>query len=373
MHQITQKIKKAGHDPAYALSLILRRVLDWARGRLLPGSGSALYPLALFCYPTFACHFRCAFCWLWGEEGHGHKSPAAQMTLAQFEALLRGLPWMTREIVFLGGEPTLWPFFWDAVAAAKRHRRRVTCVTNGRFAFPASPGDVLQLDGLNVVIDGPRALHDRIRGEGSFDACIELLRKVEAVKQNHRVPYPGLSVTFTITPENALTLRDFLWELESYGLDLSAVRFQHVEFVRRQDVEALARLEASPKPAASFWQSFLQSPHPDLDPAALHAEIESVRRRENRHPVSFHPDFSREELEAYYRCEVPFRRCAVIHQKVRVMPDGEVWLCPGLSIGNVSDKQLRALWNGDAPRRVRKWIGGGNSFPVCHRCSGNYG
>lgn len=371
MHGITQKIKKAAKDPTYAFCLILRKMLDSARARLAGGAGSALPPLSVFCYPTFACHFRCAFCWLWGEEGHGHRSPAAHMPPDRFEALLSGLPWMTREIVLLGGEPTLWPFFWEAVAAAKRRRRRVTCVTNGRFALPASPGDVLQLDGLNVVIDGPRALHDRIRGEGSFDACIGLLRQVEAIKQDHRALYPELSVTFTITPENALTLRDFLWELESYGLGLCAVRFQHVEFVRRQDVEALARLEASPKPAASFWQSFLQSPR--LDPAALHAEIESVKKRKNRHPVSFHPDFDRGALEAYYRCETPFRGCAVIHHKARVMPDGQIWLCPGLSVGNISGQGLGGLWNGKTPQRVREWIGAGNSFPVCHRCSGNYG
>lgn len=85
-----------------------------------------------------------------------------------------------KNLIFLGGEPTLHP----ELSAAIRHARllgfgSITVDTNGYlFHDILSKVDSSEVDTFSFSLDGAsRQTNDRIRGEGSFDTCIAGIRK----------------------------------------------------------------------------------------------------------------------------------------------------------------------------------------------------
>jgi radical SAM protein with 4Fe4S-binding SPASM domain len=92
------------------------------------------------------------------------------------------LPESVREVMISGGEPTVWPHL--ALLAGRLVKRgfRVSLQTNGTH-----PETVVQMMDIgvthfNLSVDGPRAVHDRIRGDGVFDKAIECIHSIRARK-----------------------------------------------------------------------------------------------------------------------------------------------------------------------------------------------
>jgi MoaA/NifB/PqqE/SkfB family radical SAM enzyme len=102
----------------------------------------------------------------------------------------------TELVTLSGGEPTLRKD-WDLVARTLVERGvRVNLVTNGVFRDRTTALDVARrarlagLCNVAVSIDGPRAIHDAVRGPGTFDAAFETVEAFHA---------EGLPVTLMTT------------------------------------------------------------------------------------------------------------------------------------------------------------------------------
>lgn len=101
-------------------------------------------------------------------------------------------------LILLGGEPSLHPDLYLAIKEANRlGYASVTIDTNGFLFF-----DILskitpdELDFISFSIDGPtEEINDRIRGKGSFNACISGLEKAKQKGFN-------TSVIYTVSMDN---------------------------------------------------------------------------------------------------------------------------------------------------------------------------
>lgn len=102
------------------------------------------------------------------------------------------------EVYIGGGEPMLRPDFVELLKHAVSCGLSVTTSTNGSFVSPETVAGIPNSVFIQVSIDGPKPVHDGIRGSGSFDSAmrsVEILRKFEhkvsiatvANKLNHRV------------------------------------------------------------------------------------------------------------------------------------------------------------------------------------------
>ena len=92
--------------------------------------------------------------------------------------------WNTTEITFLGGEPTMYPKFREAVELAQKAKYRTRVVANGHtsyakfvdeFSGQTAPLVCFSIDGSGEPV------HDGIRGKGSFKVLrhnIERSRKL---------------------------------------------------------------------------------------------------------------------------------------------------------------------------------------------------
>lgn len=123
------------------------------------------------------CNLNCRHCYI-NREQHGENT----LPLSTIEAWLGAFAEKSNiaNVIFLGGEPTIHPDLSFAIKKAKNMGyNSITVDTNG-YLFndilsKVSPDDV---DYFSFSLDGAtRKTNNMIRGEGSYDKCIEGIRK----------------------------------------------------------------------------------------------------------------------------------------------------------------------------------------------------
>ena len=131
----------------------------------------------LFFHILTRCNLKCRHCYI-NPAQHGKNTLPLPTIKVWLEAFANNSN--SQNLIFLGGEPTLHP----ELAAAVTHAHRlgfgsITIDTNG-YLF----GDILtkvtpaEVDYFSFSLDGAtRETNDRIRGNGSYDTCLEGLRR----------------------------------------------------------------------------------------------------------------------------------------------------------------------------------------------------
>ena len=145
------------------------------------------------------CNLNCRHCYI-NPAQHGHNTLPLETIQRWLEALSQNSS--TKNIIFLGGEPTLHP----DLPAVIRHARQlgfgsITVDTNG-YLFHDILGkvDSSEVDTFSFSLDGAtRQTNDQIRGEGSFETCLSGIR--QAVSKGFNT-----SLIYTISRSNIAEL-----------------------------------------------------------------------------------------------------------------------------------------------------------------------
>lgn len=135
-------------------------------------TGLGRTPLFVSWNVTFRCNLRCGYCG--ASDAPRRESTTAEIQTGLDELRRLGGRWVT----FGGGEPLLRPDLGELIAYAKARGFQVFVSTNGHFV-PDHLDALRQVDNLNFSLDGPRAVHDAVRGAGAFD---DTLRATEAAR-----------------------------------------------------------------------------------------------------------------------------------------------------------------------------------------------
>ena len=137
---------------------------------------------------TLACDLRCGHC--------GSRAGVArdnEMTTEECLAVVADLAALGCEVITLsGGEPTLHPG-WREIAKATRAAGMIpNIVTNGVHCTPEMARDMKDcgLSNAAVSLDGPPAVHEQIRGHGTFAKTCTAVALIQEV---------GLPVTMMTT------------------------------------------------------------------------------------------------------------------------------------------------------------------------------
>ena len=149
----------------------------------------------MFFHVLTRCNLRCRHCYI-NPEQHGRKRlplDRIERWLAVFASRSPGA-----NLVLLGGEPTLHPDLPRVVHCARRLGfASITIDTNG-YLFndildKVSPPDI---DVFSFSLDGATAAtNDRIRGKGSYEVCVNGIRRARA--RGFRT-----SLIFTVSRDN---------------------------------------------------------------------------------------------------------------------------------------------------------------------------
>lgn len=269
----------------------LRNKLAMARSVLRYQVDHKPAPVAVAWLVTGRCTSDCAYCrWKDLRSSPELDTPAALELIEQMRTS------RVRLLSFTGGEPLLREDIGLLVDAVKRGG--MVCKLNSNGALVTRRLDALRkLDLLQISLDGPPELQDRLRGAGSAE------RAAQAVRAAREAGIPVQLVT-CITRDNVRRLDEVL----EHAADLGA----------RMHIQPLA---------GGPWSSNVEASAPDL------LELTSALQRllqlkESRSPLARSLGTSRAELLYYLEvCRGSLRGCHCALVTATMLPDGGLMFC----------------------------------------------
>ncbi|MBN1867737.1 radical SAM protein [Candidatus Sumerlaeota bacterium] len=260
------------------------------------------------------CNLRCRVCAIWRNRDSTTIDPD----------LYRRLPSSLKKVTLTGGEPLL-----DAQLESRIRVIHETCpsasivlITNGSLPAPTEESirKVRPLGmriGVRVSIDGPREIHDRLRGrEGAYDLAVDTLRRVQAAGIH------DLGISYTVQPENIGTAH------------------QVAALARELGVEFICNVVQN--------SDLYYGTHDNrISPEEVAGDLERIRDFQLRSPrwkEWFRAYFTQGLAQYHQTGRTPFA-CLAGHSFFYLHHDGGVYPCNILDecLGNIRDETVQAI------------------------------
>lgn len=366
-------------QPLYAIRVAERRARAYFS--YYAGEGKASFPEAITLFLTHRCNLRCKMCGQWGESGITKRMSTEyikqELTFEELKSLIDGVSCFRPNMTLFGGEPLLYPDCIDLIKYIKKKRMHCIMITNGSLLKNFARSIVSSsLDELNISLDGPRDLHDEIRGiPGIYDRIKEGIKDVNRIKRERGLKRPLINLQCTITKYNYMRLEQLLTVAEDVGAD--SMTFHNLIFLGKGLIEKQRLYDKSLTFSSAEWEGFAFEP--EIEPELLYSKMEQIMAKSYRFAVDFYPNFSRRGLEEYYKnssyMPSEYRaRCLSPWITAYIFPDGEIRPCLNFdySYGNIRERRFAEIWNGENATKYRKALKKNNIFPVCVRCTELY-
>jgi MoaA/NifB/PqqE/SkfB family radical SAM enzyme len=252
----------------------------------------------LFFHILTKCNLKCRHCYI-NPAQHGKDTLPLATIKAWLEAFAPDSG--SKNLIFLGGEPTLHP----DLPAAVQHARRlgfgsITIDTNG-FLFHDILSKVTpeEVDYFSFSLDGAtRETNDRIRGNGSYAACLDGIRR--AIDRGF-----ATSLIYTVSSANIQELAMMPDLLDKLGVDRF---FIQVIGLRGKSAPAqnASDIHKSPQVSRSQW----------LDTVSRAAQMIADRGIIVTYP------------KVFLGPEEKFECAGIVADNYFVFPNGRVYRCP---------------------------------------------
>jgi MoaA/NifB/PqqE/SkfB family radical SAM enzyme len=376
---IRRIIVKASQQPTYALRAARMRLLSSLSYRLFNGRSAPPETISLLL--TYQCNLRCKMCGQWGERGSlKDLSPTetkVHIEIPLIERLIEEVKGFHPTITLFGGEPLLHSQWEEIVKRIKGAGLRCNMISNGILLKKRAEEAVrLGLDEIIFSLDGPAQVHDEIRGKkGVFNRALEGFQHLQEVKKKYGKQRPRVNVNTVIWEENYTMLGDIVEQAARF--EAETITFHHLIFVDQGTFEETERIsQAALNFSSPDWAGFMQDELPRIDPGIIIMQKRFIEQGKNAIPAFFYPNFTDEEIRAYYTTFrfLPSsykRRCLSPWMVAYVLPDGSVKPCLSLGyvMGNLRKASFKDIWNGERAVRFRRQLKERGYFPVCPRCT----
>jgi MoaA/NifB/PqqE/SkfB family radical SAM enzyme len=327
-------------------------------------NGSLPAPELVTVMVTDICNLRCRMCQFAHSDLPGFQlNRKGMMNPFIFQKLMVELP--GRPVVALtGGEPLLHPQINEIIRYARRHDRLVSLTTNGWFlAQRAAQLCEAGLPLLVVSVDGPREIHNCIRGRRSFERLQEGILSIMQMPKR-----PLVFISMAISNHNYAHLPAF-YEM-AVGLGIDGLNINHLWMQTTSMV-------------ADFNQRFnclftADKVHWDANPEEVDIRfladtLETLRERNRtsgRLMVET-PFLSRAQIGTWYQEPERFVKWAAARcawNRMKVWPDGSVKPCRGWTAGNIATQHTWDIWAGSYFEALRSELNRHGALPICTRC-----
>jgi radical SAM protein with 4Fe4S-binding SPASM domain len=292
---------------------------------MIAGSAIQTFEFFLQWHLTERCNLRCRHCYQGGnvpsemtpEEVKREIDGATEMFQAwESEHDVTVVP----SVHFTGGEPFLYDGLWDVVSFARERRYGVAIMTNGCLvsAEDAGKASLLGISDIQVSLEGPEALHDSIRGTGSFGAMAKGVKHL--TKAGNRV-----NANVTLSRLNADLIEETVEVAQQIGCH--GIGFSRVVPCGRG--EAFLDSLLSPHEIKNAYQKIM----------SLNSSTHEVNVGDPLVGTLMADDTSPEN-------DLPLSGCSAGFSGLTITSDGSVMPCRriGLVAGNLKSDSLRAIW-----------------------------
>lgn len=273
------------------------------------------------------------------------------MTLSDWQSLALELKQACENlphIMLWGGEPLMCPFFEELVVFLKKQGFTLGLVTNGVLLDKHIELCKSAFKTIYVSIDGPRHIHDSIRGKGVFDKVSSNLRAL-AVSNVHIVAMSVLS------PDLLPEITEFPEMVARMGADELYLQ----DYIQLSENEAEAYrmwMKKSFGINAKEIDSWINEMPRDYEERKKIA-ISAVKKREYSIPVSYIRHNNHERL-----CRSPYKH-------IHISWNGNVMYCTDFydfSAGNVKNEKIIDIFNNHVSEKFRSEL---KENPTCSHCS----
>ena len=290
---------------------------------------------------TNRCNSFCRMC----DIPKGEKE---ELSASQWKEVIKDAGSMgASTVVFSGGEPLLRKDIFELISFV-RNNRMVACVTsNGSLISEAVAANLLSsgVGVVNISIEGPKKIHDYLRGEGSLEKALLALKNLR--KKNIET-----TIATMVSRDNYKYLGDIVRFAEEYGV--TTIKFQPFSSIFIKDKSREAEFFVSKR-----------------EKRALDSIIKEVISHCDRRGIATNPVAYLGKISSYLNRSFYSHNgsCGALRSSCPINPDGEIFPCWILSgrdsvVGNVKEKRLSELWDSKKHDSIRKKIEG-NGCPGC--------
>lgn len=292
--------------------------------------------------PTTRCNLQCKNCRSLVKETDGLFEEGRDMTMEEFEILLKKLPFIQRYELAGLGEPFLNPHIFEIIAKLNRRGKETAINTNGTILDEETRVNIIEsgLSKLCLSIDGAKAdTFDELREGAHLPEIVANIRKLTELKTEMRSTTPLLLFNVVASRDNQDELTEILYLAHSLGVPVVRINNLYAPFpemVKRKIADSHAE--------------------------KLITELRELAR----------------ELGIELRTFKDGRGCVKHVRGFCLTVDGNVTPCffayyPGrLQFGNLFESKFTAIWNSPPYKEVRatKVISKDAKIPQCCRqCS----
>ena len=345
------------------------------------GDGSAYPPLKIYLVVNTVCNANCRMCDVNKKNVDSDFARIMQLDGGKTEVPIERLRRLSGEftlfkpiISVMGTEPLLYS---NIVEAAELFTRAGSpfCLTTNGILLPKYAGALVDAGAEQILIslDGPRAVHDAIRGvKGIFDRAEESAHLIAEAKKRRGTTKPYLDLNFTLSNDNMEHITEFGEAVRDWGV--RSVHFNHTNFVTPD--MAAAHNAAAPELSMSPESCTYFDPY-KMDAGVIHTQIQDLKKifGPRLHLI---PDLDRAGINTLYHEHHRFvtqKRCILPWGAVTILADGSLiptTRCFRLDCGNVADRPFMQEWNGEKMRRFRRMLKRDGAYPACARCCAIY-
>jgi Fe-coproporphyrin III synthase len=250
--------------------------------------------------------------------------------------------------------------------------------TNG-VMLPKRSKEIIdsKIDIVRVSIDGPRHVHDYLRGvKGVFDKAISGLQEIIKLKRKYNLEKPVLGISYCVSGINYHEIVNFMDQLHEMGvLDHVYVAFGFLRFITQAEADAFNEL-------TSGLTFMTESSKADtgIEDINIDVLIKEIERLYDKYPPDqyhyyFNPSqFSKQDIYKWFKtdeflrpesvCHVPWSHCQILYNG-DVVVNGR---CCSPSFGNIYNQSFPEIWNSDIAKSFRRTLVENRNFAVCNRC-----
>ena len=331
---------------------------------------------------SILCNLRCNFCWWWGEKGiafdlvkNKDSLVSQELTTQQIFNVVDQVSKDRPSFYLSGGEPFIRRDTVDIIEYITGKGMSVITNNNGTLLTEEKLERLAKIKNLtiNFSIDGPKDVHDGVRGNGMFEKTTSTIKRLLELRGDSL--YPAIKTNTTFHPGIQGRLDELIRYLQDeVGVD--ATRMQHLWFTDKAHAEQhkhmLRNLFGTNELGVD--SHIITRPDPSYV-SQLAEEISKIEHTKYRKPVFIHPLMTSQQISSYYS-DLSFTnkgRCLIAWNTILVKANGDVMFCPDewmndFRLGNVKSQSVEKMWHGEKARKFREELYKHKLFPACARC-----
>ena len=342
------------------------------RGGHAPNMNSFTYEI------TYRCNLKCKMCYLWGEKSEESTQKNIlhnvhnELNINELQNIL--IPQLKRmhvkAVKITGGEPLIRKDIFEVIKLFRSENFKCRMISNLSIQPEKNAKKLVEsgLEGINVSIDGPKEVHDKIRGViGAYSKTTDTLKAITKLKNEK----PIIRLNCVISAMNMAYLSDVMDTAKKTGADV--VSYQFMAWSTNEVTEKTNHILELTENRIHFAD--IDPPLLDIDSLIISKQIEQICIKSRMYdiPVYFHPLYlpiKKQEIEDWYSdaCFHRVSKCLYPFMEARMDPYGNIYPCLDVSMGNIKNQGLKEIWNNERYVNFRKKLKTEGIFPACSKC-----